>query len=67
VLPIEKSSRSRPFAGVLRPVIDTTFAFEQTPEAMAYLERGSAKAGKVVVAMQSGPDVASSGVASSGD
>jgi len=34
---------------------------------MAYLERGSAKAGKVVVAMQSGPDVASSGVASSGD
>lgn len=32
----------------LRPVIDRCFAFEQTPEAMAYLETGRAK-GKVVV------------------
>ena len=39
-------------AGVLRPVIDSTFPFEQTSEAMAYLEQGRRKAGKVVVTMQ---------------
>ena len=39
-------------AGVLRPVIDSTFPFEQTPEAMAYVEQGRTKAGKVVVTMQ---------------
>lgn len=40
-------------AGVLRPVIDTTFPFEQTSEAMAYVEQGRTKAGKVVVTMDS--------------
>ena len=44
-------------AGVLRPVIDRTFPFEQTSEAMAYVEQGRTKAGKVVVTMQSAPDV----------
>jgi NADPH:quinone reductase-like Zn-dependent oxidoreductase len=44
-------------AGVLRPVIDTTFPFDQTPEAMAYVEQGRTKAGKVVVTMDSAPDV----------
>ena len=39
-------------AGVLRPVIDNTFPFEQTSEAMAYVEQGRTKAGKVVVTMQ---------------
>jgi NADPH:quinone reductase-like Zn-dependent oxidoreductase len=39
-------------AGVLRPVIDSTFPFEQTSEAMAYVEQGRTKAGKVVVTMQ---------------
>ena len=43
-------------AGVLRPVIDTTFPFEQTYEAMAYVEQGRTKAGKVVVTMDSAPD-----------
>jgi len=46
-------------AGVLRPVLDRTFPFEQTPEAMAYVEQGRTKAGKVVVTMQpprSGPE-----------
>jgi NADPH:quinone reductase-like Zn-dependent oxidoreductase len=47
-------------AGVLRPVIDRTFPFEQTPEAMAYVEQGRTKAGKVVVTMQPVPDVGSS-------
>lgn len=37
-------------AGTLRPVIDRTFPFEQTLEAMAYVEQGRAK-GKVVVSM----------------
>ena len=40
-------------AGVLRPVIDRTFPFEQTTEAMAYVEQGRTKAGKVVVTMAS--------------
>jgi NADPH:quinone reductase-like Zn-dependent oxidoreductase len=43
-------------AGVLRPVIDTTFPCEQTYEAMAYVEQGRTKAGKVVVTMDSAPD-----------
>lgn len=47
-------------AGALRPVIDTTFPFEQTPEAMAYVEQGRTKAGKVVVTMQSLPNVGAS-------
>jgi NADPH:quinone reductase-like Zn-dependent oxidoreductase len=47
-------------AGVLRPVIDRTFPFEQTSEAMAYVEQGRTKAGKVVVTMQPVPDVGSS-------
>jgi NADPH:quinone reductase-like Zn-dependent oxidoreductase len=36
--------------GVIRPVIDRVFPFDQTPEALAYLERGSAR-GKIVVSM----------------
>ena len=35
-------------AGVIRPVVDRVFPFEQTNEAMAYVEAGRAK-GKVVV------------------
>ena len=38
-------------AGQLRPVIDSTFAFEQTLAALAYVESGKAKAGKVVVTL----------------
>ncbi|MEU0204485.1 MULTISPECIES: NADP-dependent oxidoreductase [unclassified Streptomyces] len=38
-------------SGKLRPVIDSTFSFERTLEAMAYVEQGRAKAGKVVVSM----------------
>ena len=37
-------------AGHLRPVIDSTFTFDQTLQALAYVENGKAKAGKVVVA-----------------
>jgi len=37
-------------AGALRPVLDRTFPFDETAEAMAYVEQGRAK-GKVVVAM----------------
>ena len=43
-------------AGVLRPVIDRTFPFEQTAEAMAYVEQGRTKAGKVVITMHPAPD-----------
>ena len=43
-------------AGVLRPVIDSTYPFEQTSEAIAYVEQGRTKAGKVVVTMHSAPD-----------
>lgn len=39
-------------SGTLRPVIDSVFPFEQTLEAMAYVEQGRTKAGKVVIAMQ---------------
>jgi NADPH:quinone reductase-like Zn-dependent oxidoreductase len=35
-------------AGVLRPVLDRTFPFEQTLEAMAYVEQGKAN-GKIVI------------------
>ncbi|MCX4451344.1 MULTISPECIES: NADP-dependent oxidoreductase [unclassified Streptomyces] len=38
-------------AGKVRPVVDRVFPFEQTREAMEYAEKGSAKAGKVVIAM----------------
>jgi NADPH:quinone reductase-like Zn-dependent oxidoreductase len=34
--------------GIIKPVIDKVFLFEQTNEAMAYVETGRAK-GKVVV------------------
>jgi NADPH:quinone reductase-like Zn-dependent oxidoreductase len=46
-------------SGALRPVIDRTFPFEQTIEAMTYVEQGRTKAGKVVT-MHSLPDVGSS-------
>jgi NADPH:quinone reductase-like Zn-dependent oxidoreductase len=38
-------------AGHLRPVLDRKFAFDQTLEALAYVESGKVKAGKVVVAL----------------
>src|SRR6185503_1932181 len=37
-------------AGALRPVLDRTFPFDETLDAMAYVEQGRAK-GKVVVTM----------------
>jgi NADPH:quinone reductase-like Zn-dependent oxidoreductase len=37
-------------AGRLRPVIDKTFPFDQTPEALAYVEQGRAN-GKVVITL----------------
>ena len=37
-------------AGVLRPVLDRTFPFDETLEALAFMEQGRAK-GKVIVAM----------------
>jgi NADPH:quinone reductase-like Zn-dependent oxidoreductase len=37
--------------GKLRPVIDKTFPFDQTLEAMAYVEQGRTTAGKVVVSV----------------
>ncbi|TAH38425.1 MAG: NADP-dependent oxidoreductase [Planctomycetota bacterium] len=37
-------------AGALRPVLDRTFPFEETLEAMAYVEQGRAR-GKVVITM----------------
>jgi NADPH:quinone reductase-like Zn-dependent oxidoreductase len=39
-------------AGALRPVLDRTFEFDETPAAIAYVEQGRAK-GKVVIAMPS--------------
>jgi NADPH:quinone reductase-like Zn-dependent oxidoreductase len=37
--------------GHLRPVVDSTFAFDQTLQALAYVENGKAKAGKVVITL----------------
>jgi NADPH:quinone reductase-like Zn-dependent oxidoreductase len=37
-------------AGVLRPIVDRTYQFAQTPEALAYVEAGRTK-GKVVITM----------------
>ena len=37
-------------AGALRPVLDRTFPFDETLDAMTYVEQGRAK-GKIVVAM----------------
>jgi NADPH:quinone reductase-like Zn-dependent oxidoreductase len=39
-------------AGTLRPVLDRTFPFDETLDAMAYVEQGRAK-GKIVVTMPS--------------
>jgi len=38
-------------AGHLRPVVDSTFPFEHTLDALAYVETGKVRAGKVVVAV----------------
>ncbi|OQD57724.1 NADPH:quinone oxidoreductase [Streptomyces phaeoluteigriseus] len=38
-------------AGNIRPVVDRVFPFDQTLQAMEYVEKGRAKAGKVVVSM----------------
>jgi NADPH:quinone reductase-like Zn-dependent oxidoreductase len=38
--------------GTLRPTLDRTFPFDETPEAMAYVEQGHAK-GKIVVTLPS--------------
>ena len=35
-------------SGVIRPIVDKVFPFEETNEALAYVEKGRAK-GKVVV------------------
>ena len=35
-------------AGIIRPVVDRVFAFEETKEALAHVEEGRAR-GKVVV------------------
>ena len=48
-------------AGELRPVIDRAFTFEQTAEAMEYVEQGRTTAGKVVVTMDGSPDAGPSG------
>ncbi|WP_457426326.1 zinc-binding dehydrogenase [Streptomyces sp. QTS52] len=36
-------------SGKLRPVIDSTFPFDQTLDAMAHVEQGRTKGGEVVV------------------
>ncbi|WP_329276631.1 NADP-dependent oxidoreductase [Streptomyces sp. NBC_00691] len=38
-------------AGEIRPIVDTVFPFDDTLQAVEYVEKGRAKAGKVVVAM----------------
>ncbi|MFC8193868.1 NADP-dependent oxidoreductase [Streptomyces sp. NPDC057298] len=38
-------------AGKIRPVVDRVFPFNETLQAMEYVEKGRAKAGKVVVSM----------------
>jgi NADPH:quinone reductase-like Zn-dependent oxidoreductase len=40
--------------GELRPVVDRIFPFDRTLDAMAHVEQGRVKAGKVVVSMVSG-------------
>lgn len=35
--------------GHLRPVIDTTFSFAETVDAIAYVDAGRARGGKVVI------------------
>ncbi|MFJ8919931.1 NADP-dependent oxidoreductase [Streptomyces sp. NPDC102415] len=42
-------------SGKVRPVVDRVFPFDETLQAMEYVEKGRAKAGKVVVSMTSGP------------
>ncbi|SDI17093.1 NADPH:quinone reductase [Actinokineospora alba] len=49
-------------SGALRPVIDRTFPFERTLEAMAFVEQGRTKAGKVVVSMSHEPDGGTSAI-----
>jgi NADPH:quinone reductase-like Zn-dependent oxidoreductase len=39
-------------ARTIRPVIDSVFDFDQTREALACVEQGRAKAGKVVIRMK---------------
>jgi len=39
-------------AGTIRPVVDSVFDFDQTREALAHVEQGHAKAGKVVIRMK---------------
>jgi len=39
-------------AGIIRPVVDRVFDFESTREALAHVEQGHAKAGKVVIRMK---------------
>jgi NADPH:quinone reductase-like Zn-dependent oxidoreductase len=39
-------------SGVIKPIIDKTYPFEQTNEAISYVESGRAK-GKVVIRMNS--------------
>lgn len=43
-------------AGKIRPVLDRVFTFDSTLEAMAYVEEGRAKAGKVVITMPTESD-----------
>ncbi|MEE4371444.1 NADP-dependent oxidoreductase [Pseudomonas alliivorans] len=38
-------------AGIIKPILDSTFAFQQTADALAYVEQGRAK-GKVVVQLR---------------
>jgi NADPH:quinone reductase-like Zn-dependent oxidoreductase len=38
-------------AGHLRPIIDSTFPFAQTPQALAHVENGNTKAGKVIITL----------------
>ncbi|MBT2430474.1 NADP-dependent oxidoreductase [Streptomyces sp. ISL-112] len=38
-------------AGKVRPVVDRVFPFDETLQAMEYVEKGRAKAGKVVISM----------------
>lgn len=38
-------------AGIIRPVVDRVFPFEHAKDALAYVEQGRAKAGKVVITM----------------